>query len=407
MSQELHPTSEPMLAQTDISALAQQYVLNLFNQKIDPRLLFHSYRQTMEIAKAVNTFAEANGSTSGDWETAGLAAWFINAGFLFDYQDPAPKSLELATKFFDAHQFSPGKKRAILAVLKATILWETPKSTVGQLLSDAVRSVYFGESFFENSPLLRIERELLLNLHYSKEEWEQYQTQQLLNARFYTAHGKITCEPVTAAHFVALKDRLEKQKAKKVKRVDPLDDRKIRNQERRTASGTQTFFRTNYRNHINLSSIADNKANIMISVNAILISVIISVISYRNMTETNPAILMPAIIFVVTGLTSLIFAVLAARPKVTSLIHEGTPIDEAKKNIVFFGNFVSLKMEKYEELMDEMFNDSELLYGNMTRDLYNLGKVLDKKYNYLSISYNIFMVGFAATVLTFLLALMF
>ncbi|MFQ5447326.1 MAG: Pycsar system effector family protein, partial [Saprospiraceae bacterium] len=406
-SQHLHPTSEPVASQADIAALAQQYVLNLFNQKNDPRLVFHTYRQTTEIAKTVNSLAEANGSTEGDWKTAGLAAWFINAGFLFDYQDPVPKSLELAGKFFEAHQFSPGKKKIILTVLEATILWEPPKSPAAQLLLDAVRAVHFGEDFFDTSSWLRTERELLLNLQYSKEEWEQYQIQQLLNARFYTAHAKITFEPVAAGHLVVLKDRLEKQRAKRTKKEEPEDARKQRDLERRISSGTQTFFRTNYRNHINLSSIADNKAHIMISVNAILISVIISVISYRNMTETNPAILMPAIIFVVTGLSSLIFAVLAARPKVTSLIHEGTPLDEAKRNIVFFGNFVSLKMEKYEELMEEMFNDSKLLYGNMTRDLYNLGKVLDKKYRYLSISYNIFMVGFAATVLTFLLALLF
>lgn len=396
-----------MAAQAEISVLAQQYVLNLFNQKNDPRLVFHTYRQTTEIAKAVNIFAEANGSTAGDWETAGLAAWFINAGFLFDYQEPAVKSLELAAKFFEAHQFSPGKMRIILDILKATILWDTPKTPAGQLLSDAVRSVYFGESFFEKTSLLRTERELLLNLHYSKEEWEQYQTQQLLNARFYTAHGKITCEPVAAGHFVVLKDRLDKQKAMRVKKAEPQDDRKLRALERSTASGTLTFFHTNYHNHINLSSIASSKASTMIGLNAILIFAIISAISYRNMAETNPAILVPAIIFVVMGLTSLIFAVLAARPKVTSLIYEGTPIDEAKRNIVFFGNFVSLKMEKYEELMEEMFNDSELLYGNMTRDLYHLGKVLDKKYRYLSISYNIFMAGFAATVLTFLLGLLF
>ena len=55
--------------------------------------------------------------------------------------------------------------------------------------------------------------------------------------------------------------------------------------------------------------------------------------------------------------------------------------------------------------MDELFNDSQLLYGNMVRDMYYLGKVLDKKYRYLSISYNLFMVGFIATVLTFLIAL--
>ena len=84
------------------------------------------------------------------------------------------------------------------------------------------------------------------------------------------------------------------------------------------ARAVQTYFRANYRNHINLSAIADNKANIMISVNTILISVLITFLSYRNIGQTQPIILMPVIIFLVTGLASLIFAVLSARPKVTN-----------------------------------------------------------------------------------------
>ena len=53
----------------------------------------------------------------------------------------------------------------------------------------------------------------------------------------------------------------------------------------------------------------------MISVNAILISVVISILSYRNIPDTNPMVLLPVVIFLVTGLTSLIFAVLSIRPK--------------------------------------------------------------------------------------------
>ena len=79
--------------------------------------------------------------------------------------------------------------------------------------------------------------------------------------------------------------------------------------------------------------------------------------------------------------------------------------EDYKKNIVFFGNFVNLELEEYEEAMDAMFRDGELMYGNMTRDLYFLGKVLDKKYSYLTHSYNIFMVGFVATVLIFLVSI--
>ncbi|HFA51501.1 MAG TPA: hypothetical protein ENJ95_21005 [Bacteroidetes bacterium] len=401
MNQNADFSNGPTTSEVDISTLAQEFVLNLFNQKNDSRLVFHTYRQANEIVRNVNALAQANGSTEGEWETAVLAGWFYNVGYLFDYQNPAPKSMELASKFFAAHDFTKEKKSLILQTIKAVHAGQLLKKAEGQMLSDAVNSVFYGQSFFENAPLLRLERELLLDQHYDRSEWPAYLMGELKKARFYTSHAKVNFEAVAAGHIVSLKQKIEKQKRKELQPVAE-SDKLFSSLEPRINSGVQTFFRTNYRNHINLSSIADNKANIMISVNAILISVVISVISYRNMTETNPAVLMPVLIFLVTGLTSLIFAVLAARPKVTSIVNDGTPIEEAKKNIVFFGNFASLKIEKYEELLEEMFKDTELLYGNMTRDLYYLGKVLDKKYRFLSISYNVFMIGFVATVLTFI-----
>ena len=144
----------------------------------------------------------------------------------------------------------------------------------------------------------------------------------------------------------------------------------------------------------------------MISVNAILISVLITFLSYRNIAETNPSVLLPVVIFLVTGLASLIFASLSARPKVTQLNDADLPTPPAR-NIFFFGNFVQLPLEQYESAVDEVLHDEALLYGNMSRDLYHLGLVLDLKYRRLTTSYNIFMVGFAATVVTFLITLFF
>jgi hypothetical protein len=405
MSRELHSPSEEIISQTDIASLAQQYVLNLFNQKNDARLVFHTYRQTMEIVKAVNSLSQSNGSTASEWETAVLAAWFSNVGYLFEYQNPEPRAVEKAEKFFSAHpQFPADNVAKVIETIKALFNDQAMRTKEGQLLSDAVNAVHFGSSFLENSPLMRLEQELLVNRHFTKDEWEAYQVQLLLGVRFFTSPAKLTYEPIVAHQMLALKERQDKRKRKEQPQKQQ-GDKKFQGLKDRLSPGAQTFFRTNYRTHINLSAIADQKANIMISVNAILISVMISVISYRNMTETNPAVLMPVVIFLVTGLSSLIFAVLAARPKVTSFINDSTPIEQAKRNLMFFGNFTALKMERYEQLMDEVFRDSDLLYGNMTRDLYNLGKVLDRKYKFLSISYNIFMVGFVATVLLFMVVL--
>jgi hypothetical protein len=145
----------------------------------------------------------------------------------------------------------------------------------------------------------------------------------------------------------------------------------------------------------------------MISVNAILISVLISLLTYKNITETTPIVLMPVVIFIVINMISLVFAVLSIRPKVTSLNNETSSPAELKQNIIFFGNFVNLDLEQYEEAVDAMFRDGELLYGNMVRDLYYLGKVLDKKYRYLTLAYKTFMICFVTTVITFLIAILF
>jgi Family of unknown function (DUF5706) len=166
-----------------------------------------------------------------------------------------------------------------------------------------------------------------------------------------------------------------------------------------------SYFRIVFHTHINLSAIADQKANIMISVNSILISVLISFLTYRNVADSTPMILLPVVIFLVTGLVSLIFAILSARPKVTALNRVGMDLPTAARNLAFFGNFVSLPEAEYEQALDYMFQDNTLLYGNLSRDLYHLGQVLDKKYRYLKVSYDVFMLGFAATVVCFLLTL--
>ncbi|MCB0663202.1 MAG: hypothetical protein KDC24_10715, partial [Saprospiraceae bacterium] len=275
-----------------------------------------------------------------------------------------------------------------------------PEFLLAQTFKDAIQGIKFGADFQQMEALEKLEREWGGDQNFDDFSWARFKLQELLNVQFLTRAGKELYEPELAANILFQKNKVEKLQ-KKLGAEDKVSVPS--NSGSANAQRTiQTFFRANYRNHINLSSIADNKANIMISVNAILISVIISILSYRNLTEANPMILMPSIIFLVSGLTSLIFAVLSARPKVTSLNGKQTPSEEIKKNLVFFGNFVQLDLKQYQEGMDEIFKDDKLLIDNMTRDLYFLGKVLDKKYRFLSFSYNVFMAGFAVTVLTFL-----
>lgn len=396
----------PTAFASDILQVTRQYILQLFNQRQDARLVYHNFQQTAEMIKMVDTIGEGEALTATMVEIASLAAWFYNIGYLFDYGNAREKSIELASKFLRAQDYDREKIKRVLQTLN---VFQQDKVRIleQQLFSDAVTACSFPIDYFEKSVLHRLELELVLGQQFSKKEWVQFQMQQLLNTRFFTAHAKVHFEPMVAQHILQQKEILEK--TKNTPPNTAVDSEKLRRfqhlEKKNPDRATQTFFRANYRNHINLSAIADNKANIMISVNSILISVLITILTYRNITETNPAVLLPIVVFLMTGLASLIFAVLSARPKVTSLNKKAVNFEQAKRNIIFFGNFVSLDLEQYEAAMDAMFRDGELMYGNMTRDLYYLGKVLEKKYNYLGLSYNIFMIGFVTSVILFLVTL--
>jgi len=389
------------------------FVLELFNEKADSRLTFHNYQHTIGILSLIDKITHdplpdhpTRDLTEVSIEVAKLAAWLNYTGYLFDYNNPQEHSIKVATDFLGQQNYPVAKTERVINCLVAANS-DRASSAEEQVLLDAINGYHYTVDYFQRNPLLRLEWELIQSKQISTLDWNQIQLQYLLKTKFYTPYGKLNFEPVLANNIFTQKNKVQKNlRSGETSMEDSGLLRKFQGLERKLPSdATQTFFRANYRNHINLSAIADNKANIMISVNAILISVLISLLTYQNVTETTPMVLLPIVIFLFTGLASLIFAVLSIRPKVTSRNPQGTSVEVAKRNIIFFGNFVHLQLEEYEEAMDAMFRDGELIYGNMVRDIYFLGKVLDKKYRYLTMSYNIFMIGFIVTVVTFVVTI--
>ena len=170
-----------------------------------------------------------------------------------------------------------------------------------------------------------------------------------------------------------------------------------------TSRGIETMFRTSYRTHLNLSGIADNKANIMISINGIIISILIASVSPR--IGEIPALILPTAIFLVTCVVSMIYAILAARPRVTSLHVSLEDVRENRANLLFFGNFVNMPEDDFVVGMHELMGNTDQLYTNMIRDIYSLGGVLNKKYRLIRTSYTVFMLGLSVGVALFLVVL--
>jgi hypothetical protein len=167
--------------------------------------------------------------------------------------------------------------------------------------------------------------------------------------------------------------------------------------------GVETMFRTSYRTHLALSSLADAKANIMISINGIIISILLATV-YPSVTQSRWLII-PSSILLLSALVSLVFAVISARPRVTHNTVTLEDVRENKANILFFGTFVNMTEEDFISGMWELMGKRKRIYTNMMRDLFGLGAVLKTKYRLLRISYTVFMFGLSVGVISYLAVL--
>ena len=189
-----------------------------------------------------------------------------------------------------------------------------------------------------------------------------------------------------------LKDNLNQDEPEKKKK----DKEKSNKPER----GVETMFRVAADNLMRLSDMADNKAHILLTINSIIVSVLVSLVLRK--LDLNPEYLVPAILFLLTSLITVVFAILVTMPNITHGTFTKEDIRNKKANLMFFGNYHRMSQEDYEWGITSMMKDPEFLYGGMIRDNYNLGVLLNKKYRKLRIAYAVFMFGFVISVLAFL-----
>lgn len=166
--------------------------------------------------------------------------------------------------------------------------------------------------------------------------------------------------------------------------------------------GIDTLFRVGFNNHMEMSALADGKANMIISINTILLSILVTLGStqtyWLERMDLRLLNFLPLGILLLTCTVSLVFALLSTRPKMTE-----DRVQSYDRNRLFFGVFLEQSKSEFLSYLDDLKDDQHRLYQHLGRDLYSLGEILNKKYRLIKYSYNCFLVGILVTVLSFVL----
>lgn len=411
---------QPLLEQV------KQYVISYFDVHHDPDLIYHNLRHTKDVVAAATQIANHYQLSDEDFFVVISAAWFHDTGYFTDKKDHESKSVGLATHFLKQHKIDQPVIDKVAGCILATKMPQSPADLLQQIICDADLFHLGTDDFRDKNKLLRKEMEAIKKHDIDKDEWRGYNIEFLQGHEYYTDYCRLLLNDQKQKNLQKLIEKQadfevketpailtsdadnntiitagkEKEKEKDKDHDDDHGSKKHKND--RPDRGIETMFRISSSNHQRLSDMADNKAHIMITVNSIILSAIISLVLRKLDEHSN--LLIPTFMLLSVSLATMIFSILSTRPSIPPGLFTPEDISNKKVNLLFFGNFYRMSYQDYSDGMEKMMEDREFLYGSLIRDNYSQGVVLGKKYRLLRASYNIFMFGLIVSVIAFIIS---
>lgn len=347
-------------------------------------LAYHNMDHIERVVKAADKLADKAQLPDEERELLLLAALYHDVGFGVDPADHEQISAGIAAECLKKLDLPSDKVNRVQELILATDMNWKGDDHLSLLLRDADMSGLADRNYLMIAEGLRRERVDITGEDINRSDWMSQNISFLKGHTWQTKEGK------------SLFKKGKKKNLKWLKKMNAVDQQA---QTIATNKSAQTQLKTSLRNHIDLSAIADNKANIMLSVNAIVITVGVPLLIDRLVL--HPQLLVPTIILGLTCLISMIFATLSTRPRKMSGITAEEDIALKKTNLFFFGNFYKMDFKPYEKGMKQVVADNELMDNSITRDLFFLGKTLGDKFSQLRVCYNVFMIGIVLAVVTY------
>ncbi len=373
---------------------ARQYIVELFQRELSEDHRFHDLAHTLSVKETALIVGREMGLSDEQLELLELAGLFHDSGFTKTYIGHEQESQKIAQAFLRERSYLADKTQQVLALIAATRPEYIPQNEFEKVIRDADMGHLGREHYLLATENLRYEWKVFLDKEYEDLDWLRTNFTFLEQHEYQTEAAKKLFDEQLNKNRKAIKKMRKKERKIKQKAVKGT-----------TISGSSTArmaFKTALRNHIDLTAIADNKANIMLSINAIIITITMPLLA--NNIRENEYLLIPTSILLLTCVLSIIFATLATRPIKTSGVTDLDKIKEQHSNLFFFGNFYRMTFPKYREGIDKVVSDQDVLEDSVIFDLYGLGKALGIKFNQLRICYGIFMVGMTITVIAFAVA---
>ena len=369
----------------ELSKMVQDHVVSLFRSQKDKTFIYHNLAHTESVVKATSEIANHYQLNEKDFFIVTTAAWFHDTGYFTDYKSHEATGGEMAATFLRNNYLDEVTVMAVVNCILATRVPQSPKNQLEEIICDADLFHLGTDDFPENNKLMRKETETKKGITISKDEWRQGTIRLFEMHHYFTDYCQLLLNDKKRENLEKLKNKAAGKEGKR--NVDIMTAEKTRQPEKakqtvqskqpekkehltpviplvetnnnnsaapepakkkkeekakRPDRGIETMFRITSGNNQRLSDMADNKAHIMITVNSIILSAIISLL-LRKLEEYD-FLRWPTYLILAVCVLTIIFSILATRPSLPPGRFTQADLEEKKVNLLFFGNFYRMNL---------------------------------------------------------------
>jgi predicted metal-dependent HD superfamily phosphohydrolase len=388
---------------TELLDGASSYVGQYIKTHNNKTLLYHNLDHTKLVVAAAQQIANHYHLEEKDFFAVIIAAWFHDLGY---YNGPVTgheeRGAAIAEEYLTGRSVESDIVNTVSDCILSTKMPQDPKNLLQQIVCDADLFHLGGDQFSERNKLLHKEMELMLNKGISKADWRKGTIKLLESHHYHTDYCQLLLNEKKQQNLEKIKMKLASM-AESIRQPPPAvrSEPEVKKEKpMQPGRGIETMFRITSGNNQRLSDMADNKAHILITVNSIILSAIISLL-LRKLDESS-FLTYPTFTLLAVSVVTIVVSILATRPSIPSGVFSKQDIDDKKVNLLFFGNFYRMDLQDYTDGMRMLMSDSDFLYGTLIKDIYSQGVVLGRKYRLLRVAYNIFMFGLIISMLGFI-----
>jgi len=383
------------------------YVRDYYAAHFNDQYSFHNYSRTVSIVRNCDALGVSMNLGGQELKLAHLAAWFTELGFSEDHRNYQARSVKLAREYFRTKKLDDGIFEKLEECILSTRVPQQPVSVISQLICDAAMYHLAEKDSLQLADALRAELAAVAQVEYSDEEWISEYIKMINNHFYFTRTARELFQKRKEKTLAALQAKREmvrfvqQESTGEFDNYVPAKEKKVAEEALKLERGVQTLYRITENRHMDLSNKAHDKASLLISVNSIIMSIVLSVLVTK--LEENTYLLIPTAFLVITSAVTIVVSIISTRPRIIGRVQSANE----EKNILFYGDFANLSVNDYKKAMRDLYTNPVDLYDSLSRDIYYQGVVLKWKFKYINIAYNIFMYGFITTILAFILAFIF